>query len=168
MIINAIFPFVEFGVAYSKLTAFRILDRGFFSRDSYKTTKTNMQTYIDIYSGPEYLIHFKYSGIMNVTFVTMMYGIGQPILFPIAIFSYLILFTVERVLIAYFYQMPPSFDDKMTKNALNILRWAAVFYLFFGYWQLSNQMIFQNWWSYISDTTDRMSSGHYIEQIRVD
>jgi len=30
--------------------------------------------------------------------------------------------------------MPPSFDDKMTKNALNIIRWAAVFYLFFGYW----------------------------------
>jgi len=76
MIVNAIFPFIEFGIAYSKLWAFRKLDQGFSSKDSYKTKKTNMQTYIDIYSGPEYLIHFKYSGMLNVTFVTMMYGIG--------------------------------------------------------------------------------------------
>jgi hypothetical protein len=76
MIINSIFPFVEFGIAYTKLWVFRTLDRGFRSKDSYKTKKSNMQTYIDINSGPEYLIHFKYSGILNVTFVTLMYGIG--------------------------------------------------------------------------------------------
>ncbi len=76
MIINSIFPFIEFGIAYTKLWVFRGLDRGFISKDSYSTKKSNMQTYIDIYSGPEYLIHFKYSGILNVTFVTLMYGIG--------------------------------------------------------------------------------------------
>jgi hypothetical protein len=76
MIINAIFPFVEFGVAYFRQWAFRILDRGISAKDTYKTKKTNMQTYIDVYSGPEYLIHFKYSGILNVTFVTLMYGVG--------------------------------------------------------------------------------------------
>jgi len=103
MIVNAIFPFIEFGIAYTKLWVFRRMDDG-FAKDSYKTKKTNMQTYIDIYSGPEYLIHFKYSGILNVTFVTMMYGIGQPVLFPIALVSYFILYSIERVLIAYFYQ----------------------------------------------------------------
>ena len=103
MIINAIFPFVEFGIAFTKLWVFRTLDRGLFTKDTYYTKKTNMQTYIDIYSGPEYLIHFKYSGILNVTFVTLMYGIGQPVLFPIAVISYFILYSIERVLIAYFY-----------------------------------------------------------------
>ncbi len=103
MIINAIFPFVEFGIAFTKLWVFRTMDRGLFTKDTYHTKKTNMQTYIDIYSGPEYLIHFKYSGILNVTFVTLMYGIGQPILFPIAVVSYFILYSIERILIAYFY-----------------------------------------------------------------
>lgn len=51
-----------------------------------------MQTYIDIYSGPEYLIHFKYAHIMNVIFVTMMYGLGVPVLFLVAILSYLVLY----------------------------------------------------------------------------
>jgi hypothetical protein len=77
MIVNAIFPFIEFGIAYSKLWFFRKMDQGFCKgKDGTKTKKTNMQTYIDVYSGPEYLIHFKYSGMLNVTFVTMMYGIG--------------------------------------------------------------------------------------------
>ena len=153
MIINAIFPFVEFGIAFTKLWVFRTLDRGLFTKDTYYTKKTNMQTYIDIYSGPEYLIHFKYSGILNVTFVTLMYGIGQPVLFPIAVISYFILYSIERVLIAYFYQLPPTFDEKMTKNALSIIRWAALFYMFFGYWQLSNQSIFHNYWNYIKDSS---------------
>lgn len=76
MIVAAIFPFIEFGIAYTKLFVFRTMDKGFFNKDTYFTRKTNMQTYIEIYSGPEYMIHFKYSGILNVTFITMMYGIG--------------------------------------------------------------------------------------------
>ena len=97
-------------MAYGMLWMARRMDNGGVD-DSYVTICTNMQRYVDIYSGPAYQIHFKYSGIMNVTFVTMMYGIGMPILFPIAAFSYFILYTQERLLSAYFYQMPPSFDD---------------------------------------------------------
>jgi hypothetical protein len=103
MIVNAFFPLIEFSWAYFKLWAFRTLDRGVQDSNTYHTKKTNMQTYTDIYSGPDYLIHFKCSGIMNVAFVTMMYGIGQPILFFIAMLTYFILYTLERLLIAYFY-----------------------------------------------------------------
>jgi hypothetical protein len=167
MIINSIFPVIEFGIAYSKLWVFRKMDRKWGS-DTYVTKKTNMQTYCDIYSGPEYLIHFKYSGILNVTFVTMMYGLGMPILFPIAAFTYFVLYSLERITTAYFYQLPPTFDDQMTKNALGKLRWAAVFYLFFGYWMLSSKVIFQNYYNLIASTSEKMMSGHTFSAIRVD
>ena len=85
------------------------------------------------------MIHFKYSGVLNVCFVSLMYGLGMPILFPIAAWTYFVLFSVERLLVAYFYQLPPTFDDKLTKNSLKILRWGAVLHLFFGYWMLSNK-----------------------------
>jgi hypothetical protein len=137
MLINAFFPFIEFGIAYTRFSLARKMDRS-WSSDTYKTKKTSMQVYTDMYSGPEYLIHFKYSGMMNVTFVTLMYGLGMPILFPIAALSYFILFSLERLCTAYFYQLPPTFDDKLTKNAMGTLRWAAVLHLIFGYWQLSN------------------------------
>lgn len=77
------------------------MDRS-WSSDTYKTKTTSMQVYVDLYSGPEYYIHFKYSGILNVAFVTMMYGMGVPMLFPIAAFTYFVLYSLERLLVAYF------------------------------------------------------------------
>jgi hypothetical protein len=127
-----------------------------------------MQLYIDIYSGPEYMIHFKYSGMMNITFITMMYGLGMPILFPIAAWAYFVLYSVERLLVAYFYQLPPTFDDKLTKNAMNTLRWAAVLHLLVGYWMLSNYQIFQNFWEYIPTPQTLMRTNHTLSTIRVD
>lgn len=167
MIINSVFPYVEFGIAYAQRFVFRRMDRSWGS-DDYKTKKTSMQLYIDLYSGPEYFIHFKYSGILNVTFVTMMYGVGLPILYPIAAFTYFNLYTLERLLVAYFYQLPPTFDDKMTKNAVSILRWASVLHLFFGYWMLSNKQIFQNVYSFINTTQEIMLTGHTFSTIKVD
>jgi hypothetical protein len=97
---------------------------------------------VDIYSGPEYMIHFKYSGILNIAFVTMMYGVGMPILYLIAASAYFVLYSLERVLVAYMYQLPPTFDDALTKNCLTIMRWASVFQLFVGFWMLGNKVIF--------------------------
>jgi len=45
--------------------------------------------------GPEFLIYYKYSAILNISFVTMMFGFGIPLLFPIAAFSFLIMFVFE-------------------------------------------------------------------------
>ena len=42
MIVNALFPFIELGIAFTKLWVFRRLDRGWSINDTYKTKKTNM------------------------------------------------------------------------------------------------------------------------------
>ena len=53
---------------------------------------------MDLYSGPSYLDfkHRKYSELINVTYVTMFYGLGMPVLFPIAFCSYFVFWCVER------------------------------------------------------------------------
>lgn len=48
-----------------------------------------MAIYKVIHSGIEYDIHFKYSAVLNVACVTMMYGVGMPILFPVAAINFL-------------------------------------------------------------------------------
>ncbi len=58
---------------------------------------------MNLYSGPEYLIHYKYSSILNIVFITFMFGAGMPILFPIALTSFITLYVVERLLVAYSY-----------------------------------------------------------------
>jgi len=159
MLINAFMPFVEITIAYSKLNVFRRMDRS-WTKDTYKTKKTSMQLYIDLYSGPEYMIHFKYSGILNVCFITMMYGMGIPILFIVAALTYFNLYSVEKLAVAYFYQLPPTFDDALTKNALGILRWGSVLYCFFGYWMLSNKQIFHNIYEPYIDTDHITDTKH--------
>src|SRR3569833_4684174 len=101
MLINSVFSTIEFAIAYSQRWFFRLKDRS-FTKDTYKTKKTSMQLYVDLYSGPEYFIHFKYSAILNVTFVTMMYGMGLPILFPIAAFTYFVVFSLVCFVVVFF------------------------------------------------------------------
>ena len=69
----------------------------------YRTKTTQIYQYLDLYSGAEYIIHFKYSILLNTTYVTMMYGLGLPILFPIAAFSYFVFWVTERYQMAYTY-----------------------------------------------------------------
>ena len=74
----------------------------------------------------------------------MMYGLGLPLLFPIAFLSYFIFWLVERFQIAYTYRLPPKMDSKMTENAIRLLSFVPIIFLFNSYWMLSNRQIFDN------------------------
>lgn len=58
----------------------------------------------------------------------------MPLLFPIAAFTLFNCWVVERIMVAYFMKVPPALDDKLTNNALNILKYAPLFLLANGYW----------------------------------
>lgn len=111
---------------------------------AYKTKTTQFYQYLDLHSGPQHVIHFKYSNLLNITYVTLMYGVGQPILFLVAVLSYTMIWLIERFQIAYFYQIPPKIDDSLVKNALSKLTVAPLLFLANGYWMLSNRQMFHN------------------------
>jgi hypothetical protein len=67
-----------------------------------------------------------------------MYGAGMPFLFPVAALTLFTLYTVERVLVAYSYKEPPSYDEKINKSSISILLGAPLLYSAFGYWMYSN------------------------------
>jgi hypothetical protein len=121
-----------------------------------------MSGYKDLYSGADYVIHFKYSGILNICYITLMYGVGMPILFPLAAFNLINQYVVERLIVAWNVKQPPALDDKLTVNALDMLKYAPLMMLFNGYWMLSNQQIFANKTSLIDNTTMKMKSGHFL------
>lgn len=137
MLISAIFPFVDFGIAWSLRNGIRLLDRS-FGKNRFSSKKKSIQQYIDIYSGPEFMVHFRFSTIMNTTFVCLMYGTALPVLFPIGLLAFCVLYFVERLLICYFYKQPPAFDDRITMSSMKVLAWAPVVYMMFSYWFLSN------------------------------
>jgi len=87
MIINSILPYVGLVTAFLIPALKRKMDRK-WGNDIYVTKKTSMAMYKQLYSGAEYVIHFKNAGILNIVYMTMMYGVGMPILFPIAAFNF--------------------------------------------------------------------------------
>ena len=56
-------------------------------------------------------ISYKYSFVMNITYVTMIYGAGLPILFPIALASFVLIYLTEVTLLYYIYRKPPMYDE---------------------------------------------------------
>jgi len=50
---------------------------------------------------------------MNIVFVTMMYGVGLPILFPIACLSFIAIYFLDLYLLFYVYRKPPDYDSKL-------------------------------------------------------
>ena len=89
-------------------------------------------------------MHYKYSSIMNITFITMMFGAGLPILFPIAAASLTVFFLLEKFMLYYVYRQPPAYDEKLNNSVLTNLQLAPFFLLGFGYWMLTNEQLLDN------------------------
>lgn len=68
----------------------------------------------------------------------MMYGLGLPILFPIAAVSLLVLYMVEKLMVYYSYRQPPMYDERLNNNVLSIMTYAPLLFLSFGYWMFSS------------------------------
>lgn len=157
----AIFPVIEFGIAFSMKFAFKFLDKG-CKLNGDTTKKNTIQAYINLYAGPEYAMHFKYSGMMNVLFVCFMYGLAIPMLFPISLMAFTVLYTMEKLTITYFFRQPPMFDEKLNESAISKMKWAPIFMMFFGYWCLSNVQLFTNTSGEIVSTLQPVQSYHHM------
>jgi hypothetical protein len=138
MLTAAVMPLIQFFISFFMRHAFIWMDKG-FSCKSGKTKSKTIQQYVNLYSGPEYMMHAKYAVMLNVIFVTFMYGIAVPLLFPLAFLFFVVSYFVERLALAYSYRKPPMYDDVLNKSALSILKIAPVFMMFFGFWAMGNR-----------------------------
>ena len=143
MIFILLWPIIECIVFFLLRWLPRWLDHG-FSTDPYKTKVTSIQAYVDNYSGPLYLMHFKYAHILNIVFVTFTFGFGIPILYPIAAIALLVLYLVEKTMLYYAYRLPPMYDERLSQSVLNMMSYAPLFLLSFGYWMASNKQMLSN------------------------
>jgi len=63
------------------------------------TRQTTAEAYKNVYKGSEYLTYIKFSNVLNLVYIAMTYGVGIPVLFPVAIIALLINWGSERVLL---------------------------------------------------------------------
>ena len=73
-----------------------------------------------------------------MVFVTFMYGMFLPILFPICLMGLFIFYVVEMTALAYWYREPPKLDGQLDLKATTLLKFALIPFFMFGYWALGN------------------------------
>lgn len=95
-------------------------------------------------------------------FVCLMFGTALPILYPLALLQYTVLYITERLMLCYYYKQPPSFSEKLTMSTLEIMLLGPALYMSFSYWYLSNQQIFNNVVIPLQYADDALRSGHNL------
>jgi len=159
MLINAILPYVGLCTTILIPKVKQMMD----NKDPYQTKKTSSAMFKALWSGGDYVIHFKYSGVLNIVYISCMYGIGMPILFPLAAFNFFNQWVAERIIMAWYMKQPPALDEKLTVNTISMLKFAPMLFLVNGFWILSNQQIFSNSWTFINVSGESMKSNHLFK-----
>ena len=138
MIFSAYFPIIEFCGFWCLKQAMRLWDRGLTSNELH-TKRTSSQMYAELYSGPDYLVHYRFSTILLNVAVAFMYGTAMPMLYPIACFAFVVLLINERILICYYYKQPPAFSEEITVATLDMAKYCALLALPIAFWQIGNR-----------------------------
>jgi hypothetical protein len=148
MIIGMIFPIYFSAQDYVIQCIKRIMDKGSIKLwkedDPYNTKLTTVQQYVDLYGGGTFEIEIRYAEALKVVFVTMMFGAGLPLLYPIASATMFIYYAVEKFKLAYWYKKPPMFNNLISEDTFNWLEWAFFLNIWISFWMLSSDNLYFN------------------------
>ena len=140
MTFNIFMPIVEFLMFWAIRYLYRAWDQRSLLPSNYKHTNcTSVQAFVDIYSGPVFFVHYKYSYIITVVYIAFMFGPLMPILFVTTTMSLLCLYLVEKICMAFAYRKPPMYDDELITFVLKILSYAPLLYAIMACQVYSNQ-----------------------------
>lgn len=84
---------------------------------------------------------YKYSNMLTITYVTMLYGSGIPILYLIAASYFLVTYWVDKELVFYHYRKPEMYDENLAIKTLSWYKYAVVLHLIGGILMYSNSNI---------------------------
>lgn len=66
-----------------------------------------------------------------------MFSSGMPILYFVALITFLVSYWIDKYLILYHYRMPPSYTINLSYYSIQIMKFAIVFHYLFGFYMFS-------------------------------
>lgn len=106
------------------------------------TSKFSQTDLDSLYAGPEFELEMRYASLLMTVFVTLTYGAGLPLLYPICFLSFVVYYMVDKWLFLRFYSKPPQMSGKLADFAANVLPYAIFLHVSFAMWMFSNEDIF--------------------------
>lgn len=139
-IINIFTPQVDFLISGLLKVVAQHLDKGLCSclqKSEEKLTKSQtIHNYVELHTGPEYSIFFKYSFILKMILFSTLYGCTMPIVFLINFVAFLNMYFTERLLLAWFYKKPPVIDGRVSLGAIKNLFPISSMGMLSAFWML--------------------------------
>lgn len=153
LLIDAFMPIIETAIGTYFVQKAKKNDRGTWSRQ-YKVTvdenenekveqilstkTTSIFDYLELYSGPAFFIHLKYSIIIKIIVVTLMYGVFIPACYLWAFLALLIFYVVEKYQIFYFYKKPAMHNANLCLFVMENMQWVPLLGYIMGFWAMTN------------------------------
>lgn len=125
------------------------------------TTKTTtIFDYLELYSGPAFFIHLKYSIVIKIVVVTLMYGVFIPAVYLWAFIALLVFYIVEKYQIFYYYKKPPMHNKNLCLFVMENMQWAPVLGYIMGFWAITNNQMWNKDLNSLTYSTDIMDPQH--------
>ena len=105
-----------------------------FKGKKYKTRCESINQYMRVHGGKTFHRHWRYSQVLVLVYMTMLFGAAIPILFPVTAFSLFIYFHEQIILIYKFYDVPPKHSSGMNLKFIKELRPAPLVLFLFSFW----------------------------------
>jgi hypothetical protein len=100
-------------------------------------------SYYDLYAGSIYNVHYKYAEIQRIALVCSIFGPGIPLIFPIGLLNFTVLYFIETYKLVYCYRKPPNLPTELSKQLFRqLVYYCPFFYAGFGFWMFSNRQIY--------------------------
>lgn len=109
--------------------------------DNRRTKKLTQIEYENVNIGNEFLMEFRYSNILTVVIITMMYSPGLPLLYPIAFGFFAVTYLVDKCMLLKMYRKPVLFDNSLALSIIFWFKMAMIFHSIMGIFMLSNTAI---------------------------
>ena len=127
-----------------------------------KTDGIYCQDQLDkLYLGPDFHLHIRYIQLLVNFYMVMLYGMGIPLLFPIAAVQFFVTFWFDKIMFIRYYRKPPQYDYTTGKMATELLGYGVMMHLVSSIWMLTNPDIFtSNDGAVANALTDQLSENY--------
>jgi hypothetical protein len=95
------------------------------------------------------------NSLLTYVFVTLFYGGGLPLLYPISALYFGVTYWVDKYLLTKHYRKPPSYNTRIAKGALYWFKWALLIHCVITVRMISDSSILMNDGEEYSDSEKR-------------
>ena len=81
--------------------------------DKRKSKKLLQEDYEELYVGPEYIMDARIAQIIAVTWATFMFAPALPLLYPLCVINFTVIYWYDKWLVLRFYQTPMNYDESI-------------------------------------------------------